>query len=423
MTEKAKGLLTDIAVYAAAFCVAAVPFAKIDNIFAAAAVFTSVATSFIFVFSTALKDVSVYDPYWSVAPPVTVLACMIKYRLYNVNSCVLLSVIIIWAVRLTANWYITYKGLGHEDWRYAMYRKKYPPFIFHLISFTGLHFVPTAVVYGGFTGVLFSIQRTDFSALSLFGVFISLCAVTLEFVSDKAIHGFLSEHKGEKRTCDISVWKYSRHPNYLGEISFWCGLYIYFVFLCPEIWYAGLGFVTIIVLFLAVSIPMMEKHNQSRRRDYALYKAKTSMLLLLPNKKPDFETSAGAVVFTRTDGGVKYVITESVRGIHGFPKGHIEPGETETAAALREIREEVGLNVRLDEEFKTVEEYALPGRSGLFKRVIYFLGEYEDQPIECQESEISSAGLYGCDEAMEMFEHDSSRRVLREANEYLKTRR
>ena len=81
------------------------------------------------------------------------------------------------------------------------------------------------------------------------------------------------------------MWKYSRHPNYLGEMSFWTGLYIYFVCLCPQIWYKGLGFVSVIALFFAVSIPLMEKHNAARREDYADYKAKTSLILLLPNKK------------------------------------------------------------------------------------------------------------------------------------------
>jgi steroid 5-alpha reductase family enzyme len=232
-----------------------------------------------------MKDVSVYDPYWSVAPPVLLLSVMIKYGLWNVNSVILFSVVLIWSARLTLNWFITYKGVGREDWRYAQYREKYPPFVFQLISFVGLQFVPTAVVYAGLTGVLFSIQKTEFSALSLFGVIISLCAVGLEFVSDRAIHGFLREHKGENRTCDVSVWKYSRHPNYLGEMSFWCGLYLYFAALCPEIWYAGLGVLSIIILFLSVSVPMMERHNEKRRPDYAEYKARTSAVLILPNKR------------------------------------------------------------------------------------------------------------------------------------------
>ena len=166
-----------------------------------------------------------------------------------------------------------------------MYRKKYSSPIFALINFFGLHFVPTIVVYAGLVSGIFAIQKDMFSPLSIIGTVIMLGAVALEFVSDRAIHRFLHEHVGEHRTCNISVWKYSRHPNYLGEMSFWTGMYIYFVVLCPEIWYQGLGFLTIISLFVSVSVPMMETHNAERRTDYAEYKSKTSMLFLLPAKK------------------------------------------------------------------------------------------------------------------------------------------
>ncbi|MBR6050287.1 MAG: DUF1295 domain-containing protein [Clostridia bacterium] len=285
MNEKTKGVIIDIIVYISAFAVGAVPFMFIENIFAATAAFTATATLVVFIASCIYSDVSIYDPYWSVAPPVMLIADMIKYKLWNVNSIILLAVVIIWATRLTANWLITYKGLGREDWRYAQYREKFNAPMFHFISFVGLHFVPTIVVYAGLVGGIFAMQEEKFSIPSLIGLFVMLAAVNLENISDSAIHRFLKEHEGERRTCDVSVWKYSRHPNYLGEMSFWTGMYIFFVAIRPDIWYYGLGFLSIIALFLFVSIPMMEKHNAERRVDYAEYKAKTSMLLLLPRKK------------------------------------------------------------------------------------------------------------------------------------------
>lgn len=285
MREKQKGLAINIAVYLAAFCIAAIPFYAIDDMFLATAVFTAVATVIVFFFSCLFSDVSVYDPYWSVAPPVMLIADMIRFRIWNVNAALILFAVGLWSARLTGNWYVTYKGLRHEDWRYAMYREKCSTFVFHLISFVGFHFMPTVVVYAALVSGLLSIQESHFSALSLIGFFYMLGAVFLEIVSDQSIHKFLEEHAKEGRSCDISVWRYSRHPNYLGEMSFWTGMYLYYVALRPDKWYLGLGFLSIIVLFLSVSIPMMEKHNMQRRKDYAEYKAKTSMVLLLPRKK------------------------------------------------------------------------------------------------------------------------------------------
>ncbi len=283
--EKARGAMIDLAVYTGAFLAAAVPFRQIDDPLAATAVFTAAATVLVFIVSVILADVSVYDPYWSVAPPVMIIANMLKYRIWNINAVILLLVTGVWAFRLTANWYATYQGIGHEDWRYAAYRGKYPPVVFQTISFVGLHFVPTIVVYAGTVSALLAMRQDHFAPLSAAGIIVMLSAVALEYVSDNTIHRFLKEHGQEHRTCDISVWKYSRHPNYLGEMLFWTGLYLYFAAACPDRWYAGLGFLTIIAVFLFISIPMMEKHNLERRSDYAAYQARTSVLIPRPEKK------------------------------------------------------------------------------------------------------------------------------------------
>lgn len=283
--EKIRGFLLDLIVYLGAFIVAGIPFRQIDDPFLATAVFTATATLIIFIVSVFLSDVSVYDPYWSVAPPAMLLANIQKYRLTNVNAVLLLILVSIWSLRLTVNWYITYKGIGCEDWRYAQYRKRLSPLPFQLISFFGLHFVPTVVVYGGMVSALYAMREERFALLSLAGVVIMLAAVALEHVSDWTIHRFLREHGQERRTCNVSVWSRSRHPNYLGEMLFWTGMYVYFVALCPQIWYKGLGFLSIIALFLLVSIPMMEKHNLERRPDYARYRERTSMLVPLPKRR------------------------------------------------------------------------------------------------------------------------------------------
>lgn len=278
-SEFKKGLLIDAAAYALAICAGLIPFVLIDDMFISAAAFTAAATTVLFIASVIFSDVSIYDPYWSVAPPVILTAVLIKYRMWNINAALILGLTALWSIRLTANWLSTYRGIGHEDWRYAAYRSKYPPLIFHAISFFGLHFVPTAVVYLGLVSGLFAVREPSFAPLSAAGAAVMLGAVTLEFFADSAIHRFLMEHKGERKTCSVSVWKYSRHPNYLGEISFWTGMFLYFAALRPDILYKGLGFLTIILLFITVSIPMMEKHNMERRVDYAEYKAQTPMLI------------------------------------------------------------------------------------------------------------------------------------------------
>ena len=127
------------------------------------------------------------------------------------------------------------------------------------------------------------------------------------------------------------------------------------------------------------------------------------------------EVSCGAVVFTRTPDGIRYVIIRSLEGFCGFPKGHMEQGETERETALREIREEVGLTVRLLGGFREVYEYPLPKKPGVTKRVIYFLAEYEDQQLAPQAEELSQAELMSFDEAMAAFQFENLRELITKA--------
>ncbi len=131
------------------------------------------------------------------------------------------------------------------------------------------------------------------------------------------------------------------------------------------------------------------------------------------------EKSCGAVVFTRVNGQIRYVLAQNLEGCYGFPKGHMEADETETETALREIREEVGLRPRLIKGFRTEDEHPLPKKPGVIKKVVYFLAEYEDQEITCQQEELLSAPLVSYEEAMALFTFESSRRILTEAHTYL----
>lgn len=132
-----------------------------------------------------------------------------------------------------------------------------------------------------------------------------------------------------------------------------------------------------------------------------------------------WEKSCGAVVFTRENGQVKYLLVANLEGIYGFPKGHVEAGETEAETALREVREETGLTVRLMDGFRTTDEHPIPQKVNTMKQVVYFLGEYAGQEVAYQQEELSGAYLVSYEEAMGRFQFESSRRVLTEAHAFL----
>jgi RimJ/RimL family protein N-acetyltransferase/ADP-ribose pyrophosphatase YjhB (NUDIX family) len=136
------------------------------------------------------------------------------------------------------------------------------------------------------------------------------------------------------------------------------------------------------------------------------------------------EKSCGAIVFTYEGGARKYVIVRGTgiyQGFCGFPKGHMEDGESEQDTALREVREETGLDVRLIDGFRQEDEHFLAreGRPNDKKTNVYFLAEYHDQELRAQESEVSEIVLLNYDEAMQSLQLEDSKRELAEAERYL----
>ena len=134
------------------------------------------------------------------------------------------------------------------------------------------------------------------------------------------------------------------------------------------------------------------------------------------------EYSCGAVVFTRIDGAPHYLLVrakDQPEGCHGFPKGHMESGETEQETTLREIFEETGLRVELLEGFRAVTEYPLPTPPDTRKQVVFFLAEYADQQVHIQQSELAGYVLAPFDEALALTEFADSKQILTNAHAFL----
>ena len=239
----------------------------------------TVATVFTFIFSLIFKNASVYDPYWSVQPIVIGASYIIVYG-GNISSVVLLTVVCLWGIRLTANWAYTFKNLTHQDWRYTMLCQKTGK-LYPFVNFFGIHLVPTLVVYAcTLPLVAVILYKPAFNFLMLLGVVFSVGAFTLQGIADIQMHKFRKRKTGG--FIRDGLWKYSRHPNYLGEICMWWGVGLSAVILMPTKWYLLLGAVLNTLLFLCISIPMADK-RQSKKDGFAEYKKQTRMLL--PIKK------------------------------------------------------------------------------------------------------------------------------------------
>ena len=78
----------------------------------------------------------------------------------------------------------------------------------------------------------------------------------------------------------VGLWKYSRHPNYLGEIIMWWGVALSVIFAATNAFYLAAGALANTLLFFTVSIPLADG-RQSRKEGFDEYKKETRMLLPL----------------------------------------------------------------------------------------------------------------------------------------------
>lgn len=237
------------------------------------------ATVFVFAFSVAFKNASVYDPYWSVQPIFICLAFALPRRL-TFFSWLLLAAVCVWGVRLTANWALNFGSLEHEDWRYIMLREKTGRF-YPIINFVGIHMVPTLVVYGCTLPAAHAIREgAEANAWSVAAVCVCFGAAALQGIADLQMRRYRAER--ETSFCRRGLWKYSRHPNYLGEILMWWGVGLSVFAAFPGAWWLLIGAAANTALFLTVSIPMADG-KQAKKEGFEEYKEQTRMLL--PVKK------------------------------------------------------------------------------------------------------------------------------------------
>lgn len=246
-----------------------------------------VATAVIFLLSVVLANASLYDPYWSVAPPVVAIAWALvaPHGLgggLKVRQVVVVVLVLAWAVRLTGNWAIGWHGLTQEDWRYVMLRDNTAGRLpWWLVNLTGIQLVPTLVVFVGMLPLWPALGRPThgFGVLDMFATIVTAAAIVVETVADNQMRAFVRDPANRGRTIDVGLWSLSRHPNYLGEISMWCGLYLFGLAADPSWWWTVAGPVVMVLLFETASIPMMEDRSLQRRPEYAAYQRRVPRLL------------------------------------------------------------------------------------------------------------------------------------------------
>ncbi len=210
----------------------------------------------VFFYAMYKKDNSIVDVFWGMGFLIIDVCILFKYT--GQRGIFLTVLVTIWSLRLSIylGKRLKRKGL---DWRYENWKKEWGRWfiprsylqvyllqglMMFLISMPLLQLVPSA---------------PSFLPIQILGSLISLCGIIYEGVADRQLAIFKSIPQNKGLVMNKGLWKYSRHPNYFGEMLVWWGIFIY-VIPYANIWISIISPITITVLLLKVSgIPMLEK--------------------------------------------------------------------------------------------------------------------------------------------------------------------
>ncbi|MBT3981487.1 MAG: DUF1295 domain-containing protein [Bacteriovoracaceae bacterium] len=237
-----------------------------------------------FLISVLRDDYSSVDSGWSIGIVLsTLLTYYFKTEAQTFYSKIIIFLVFIWGARLSLHRLVRNIRDG-EDFRYQNLRIKWPKFFKTQIFFKVflvqaiLQFVVILPLIVGLNSPLPKI-KFRFSL----GIIVFIIGFAIESISDFQLFSFKSLKKNHKKVLSSGMWKWCRHPNYLGEITLWWG-----IFLCCYTknykWiYTGPMMLTLFIAKIS-GVPLIERRF-SHNKDYQLYKDRTGSIFPI-SKKP-----------------------------------------------------------------------------------------------------------------------------------------
>lgn len=131
-----------------------------------------------------------------------------------------------------------------------------------------------------------------------------------------------------------------------------------------------------------------------------------------------YETSSGAIIYRKINDNIRYLLIKNKRSANwGFPKGHLEMGESVTDAAKREVLEETGLHITIHNGFECVSKYKIKDK--IDKKVSIFVGTTEDTTTIIQQDEIEDYIWLPFSRAIRHLKFENDKTILKKAHTFL----
>jgi steroid 5-alpha reductase family enzyme len=229
------------------------------------------------------KRNDVADEAWGLGFIFIAFATILLSGATGFKNLLLLILVTLWGARLY--WHISRRHKGKkEDPRYQAFRKDWKDW-FVLKSFFNIYLLQgMLMILISFPIILTNITtRGEFYLVNYFGLLIWLLGYWFEVTADAQLRDFLKNPQNKGKLMTQGLWKYSRHPNYFGEIAMWWGIYLIALPAYPYLALVGPVTITYLIMFVS-GVPMLEERYKNRE-DWKNYARKTSILFpTLPKK-------------------------------------------------------------------------------------------------------------------------------------------
>ncbi|MEJ2108899.1 MAG: DUF1295 domain-containing protein [Acidobacteriota bacterium] len=237
-----------------------------------------------FLVAQRLRRYDIADIAWGLG--FIVLAFLTRFSLpeVSIRGLVVLGFVTVWGLRLALHIWSRNRS-GTEDPRYRKWREEWGSHAnirayFQLFLFQGILIV---VILTPVTHIL-SHQDSDFRILDVAGAAVWMVGFIFETVGDFQLARFKRNPNNRGRIIRSGLWKYTRHPNYFGEVILWWGVWL-IACSVPGGWVTAIGPATITVLILFVSgIPLLEKRYEGNT-EFEEYRQRTSAFFPFPPKR------------------------------------------------------------------------------------------------------------------------------------------
>ena len=249
------------------------------------------ATIIVYLASFIYKNSSFYDPFWSLVPiPIVFyIAFWPVSKNINYEKIILFIIpILFWGIRLTFNWVRRWEGLNDEDFRYVDLKSlKFSK----LIDLFGIHIYPTLQVNLSLLPTYYALSiSTNTSNIWLYlASLFTFIAVILELISDNQLWKFKKDNSNINKFIDTGLWKFSRHPNYLGEVLFWWGIFFMLLSVDNSYWFLFICPLSMNLMFTLITCSMMDKRSLEKREGFKEYMSKTNQLIIWPFKTKNLQ--------------------------------------------------------------------------------------------------------------------------------------